>query len=165
MFEVLQKMTVGELLGSFGGILIILATVIQIAPIKLNPWSHIARAIGRAINKEIYDKVDSFEKGIAEKVDNFGDDVKELREMIQEGKDIADMREAKAIRLRILRFGDEILHGVQHSKDHFDEVLLCITEYTQYCDGHKNFANHVTDSTIDLIMRTYKKCLSENKFL
>ena len=45
-----------------GGILLILMTLVQIAPIKINPWSAIAKLIGRAINGEVLKKLDSVEK-------------------------------------------------------------------------------------------------------
>lgn len=46
-------MTIAQLLTSGGGALLILLTLIQIAPIKINPWTALARAIGRAINKDV----------------------------------------------------------------------------------------------------------------
>ena len=46
-------MTIAQLLTSGGGVFLVLVTLIQIAPIKLNPWTAIARAIGRAINKDV----------------------------------------------------------------------------------------------------------------
>ena len=49
-------MTIAQLLTSGGGALFILLTLIQIAPIKVNPWTALARAIGRAINKDVLTK-------------------------------------------------------------------------------------------------------------
>ena len=43
-----RKMTLKEILGTIGGILFVLSVLVQIAPIKLNPWSTLARYIGRA---------------------------------------------------------------------------------------------------------------------
>ena len=39
--------------------------------------------------------------------------------------------ENKAVeaRTRILRFGDEVSHGKNHSRDHFQQVLFDITNY------------------------------------
>ena len=50
-------MTAAEILAG-GGIVLAAMTLIQIAPIKLDPWSAIARAVGRAINKDVIDKLD-----------------------------------------------------------------------------------------------------------
>lgn len=127
--------------------IVALSAIIQISPIKLNPWSWLARHIGRAINKEVIEKVDGLEK-----------DVNNLR---------ADMHEqsARDARARILRFGDEILHGTKHSQEHFDEILACITDYTKYCDEHPEFKNHVTVITTQHILDVYDKCRRENSFL
>ena len=54
-------MSLNEIITSGGGVLLILLTIIQLAPIKVNPWSKIARAIGRAMNVEIMDKLNESE--------------------------------------------------------------------------------------------------------
>lgn len=37
---------------STGGIVIVLAmTVVQLAPVKINPWGWLARKLGKAVNK------------------------------------------------------------------------------------------------------------------
>lgn len=121
-------------------------TLVQLAPIKVNPWTWVARAIGRAINAEVIQKVDKLE----------GD----LRNL----KDRSEEHEAKSCRIRILRFGDEIRHGVHHSKEHFDQILLDITEYENYCNDHPRFKNNMTVITTGVIMSTYQECFKENKF-
>ena len=45
-------MTAAEVLTG-GGIILVAMTLIPIAPSKLDPWSAVARAIGRAINKDV----------------------------------------------------------------------------------------------------------------
>ena len=42
-----------EFIVSGGGLLIALLTVIQISPIQINPWSNLAKAVGKAINSAI----------------------------------------------------------------------------------------------------------------
>lgn len=59
--EELEKMSLSELITGGGGVLLILLTIIQIAPIKVDPWSKIARSIGRAMNVEIMDKLNESE--------------------------------------------------------------------------------------------------------
>ncbi len=102
-------MNIKELLTGGGGVLLVLLTLIQITPVKINPWSWFARKIGRAVNGEL-----------SAKVDKLGIDVRSLRREFEE-------REATVCRTHILRFGDEILHGVRHSKEHFDQILTDIT--------------------------------------
>ena len=46
-------MTLLDIIKSPGGIIFIVLTLVQIAPIKINPWSSIAKFIGHALNGEI----------------------------------------------------------------------------------------------------------------
>lgn len=140
-------MNIKELLTSGGGALLILLTLIQIAPVKINPWSWLAKNIGKAINGEV-----------VEKVDNLSTDIRNLRDECEE-------REATACRTRILRFGDEILHDVRHSKEHFDQILIDITAYENYCASHPDFRNNVAVATIRRINQVYARCISDNDFL
>ncbi len=46
-------MTIAELLACGGGVVALLLTVVQIIPIKVNPWSAIARWLGKALNADV----------------------------------------------------------------------------------------------------------------
>ena len=129
------------------GIFIVILTIIQIAPIKVNPWSFIAKKIGKAMNGEVITKVDKINS-----------DLKEL-------KNVCDEREANACRVRILRFNDEILHDIHHTKEHFDQILIDITAYEDYCRDHPKYKNHVTLLAIDNIRKIYKECEDKHDFL
>ena len=56
MLEFLQSLTSGQ----WTILVIALLSLIQIVPIKINPWSWLGKQIGRAINKEVMDKQDQF---------------------------------------------------------------------------------------------------------
>ena len=140
-------MNIAEIFASGGGVLLIIMTIIQITPIKINPWSWIAQKIGKAVNGEIIDKVDKLST-----------DLQALRNENEE-------REATTCRSRILLFGDEILHGVHHSKEHFDQILLDIEFYENYCDDHRKFRNNIAVATIERIKQVYKDCMKNNSFL
>ena len=140
-------MNLKELLTGGSGVLLAVLTLLQIAPIQVNPWSWLAKKLGKAINGEVVEKVDSL-----------GTDIRNLRDECEE-------REATACRTRILRFGDEILHGVLHSKEHFDQILLDITAYENYCKCHPGFRNNVAVATIRRINQVYAQCISDNDFL
>lgn len=134
--------------GLYGsGAIILLMTLIQISPIKINPWSWIGRCIGRAINGEVLEKVETLTRDVKQ---NKADD---------------DEQWASLSRTHILRFGDEILHGMSHSKEHFNQVLLDISKYEQYCESHPQYINNIATATIQQIKKTYQKCLDENNFL
>lgn len=143
-----------DILLSGGGIILVLMTIIQITPIKINPWSFLSRKLGKAINKDIIDKMDKLD----ENVQNLKTDVQNLREECSE-------RDATLSRARILRFGDEVMHGTPHSKEHYDNILADITAYEKYCDSHPNYINNIAVMTIKYIKEMYHKHLEENNFL
>ena len=134
-------------IGTAGGIVLIVLTLVQISPLKINPWSYIAKVIGRAINGEILEEVNKLKK--------------EIDGMRKENSE----QNAVNCRARILRFGDECLHGVKHTKDHFDQTLRDITAYERYCASHKDFENDITELTSKRIKAIYSHCLDTNDFL
>jgi hypothetical protein len=77
----------------------------------------------------------------------------------------SEEREATTCRARIMRFGDEIYQGHEHTKEHFDQILLDITFYEDYCDSHPKFKNSIAVATIANIKWVYEKCLKEKSFL
>ena len=147
MVEAISQMTWGEIAGAIALGWAGLSTIIEIAPIKVNPWTWLFRAIGRAINAELIEKVEQMDTEIKQIYHDAGE------------------RRAKDARARILRFGDEVFHGVHHSKEHFDDVLHDITEYENYCEAHPEFENDRMQLTSQKIKDTYKKCWEEHSFL
>ena len=91
--------------------------------------------------------------------------MEKLEKTVEAIRDVSDERAAKATRVRILRFGDEILHGIRHSKEHFDQILLDVTEYEQYCKEHPEFVNNMTVLTTQHIKETYSACFEQHDFL
>lgn len=147
MIEAISQMTVGELVGSIALFLTGAATLIEKTSKTMKPLTKLARSIGRAINGDLIDKVEGLEQKI-EKMD-------------QDDK----LQRAKDARTRVLRFGDELIHDVRHTKEHFDDVLRDITEYEKYCDEHPKFENDQMHITAEHIKETYHKCLREHSFL
>lgn len=150
----LEELTLGELLGWGGAILVAMSGVIEVSKIKLNPWSWLARHVGRAINSEVLDKMDAMN----ERVDK-------LSVKVDQSEARQDERDAKLARNHILRFGDEVRVGTRHSKESFDEVLADITAYESYCQAHPEFPNHRTRAAEKFITETYDRCLKEDSFL
>lgn len=131
-----------------------LATLIEITPIKLDPWTALFRAIGKAMNKDIADKLDQQAK-----------DVEGLHTQTQNITARLEQKDAEDARNHILRFGDEIKNKVRHSEEYFNQILDDITKYEQYCETHKDFKNARTVATVQIINEVYQKCLKEKDFL
>ena len=140
--DAIQQMFLGG-----GGALIILMTLIQITPIKINPWSWLGKKIGRMLNGEVLDEVGN------------------LKRELTDHKEKSEERHATLCRAHILRFGDEVLHGVPHSKEGYDNILLDIDSYEEYCDNHPGYKNNVAVETIRHIKKMYQKHLEQDDFL
>lgn len=124
-----------------------LLTLVQIAPVKINPWSWLGKRVGKMLNGEVLDKVDKL-----------GSDVQHLQERYGE-------HEAKAARVRILQFGDELYQNQLHTKERFDQILEDVSDYEDYCRAHPDFPNEKTVMTVERIKAVYQECLKEHSFL
>ena len=147
-------MSLNEICIGSGGILIILLTLIEITPIKLNPWSKICRWIGKQTQHDLTLKIDT----IQEDLKTVKSDLKDLQ--------YADaLKEAQECRYRILRFADECYLGQLHSKEHFGQILSDISTYEKYCEDHPDFPNSVAILAIEQIKGRYNKHLKNHDFL
>lgn len=100
-----------------------------------------------------------------EKDESVSAEVAEVRKDVHElGNALAEDRATNA-RIRILRFSDEVRHGVRHSKESFDQVNLDIDTYRRYCDDHPEYKNNRAVMAIANIQRVYANCLENNDFL
>ena len=140
-------MQLKELITGGGGLLLILLTLVQIAPIKINPWSAIAKAVGRAINADVTKELGE----IKEKLDNH--------------VTMDDRRTADGHRARILHFNNELLREVNHTEEEFNEVLAEIDAYERYCAEHPEYPNNRAIHAISNIKRVYDERLQKHDFL
>lgn len=51
-----------ELFASGSGLLFLVLSMVEIAPIKVNPWSAIARALGSVINRDVIARLDDISR-------------------------------------------------------------------------------------------------------
>lgn len=137
-----------------GGALVLLLTLVQISPIKINPWSALGRLIGKALNGDVLEKLSEIEGKV---------DALEKRDAQQD----AEREQDKALdaRRRILQFADEIRRRDRHSEEHFNNVYEDIKFYSNYCRLHEDFENDRAKTSIKIIEETYEKCVRENDFL
>lgn len=63
---------VKDLLSNSGWGLIILLTLIQIAPIKINPWNSMLKFLGRLMNAELNEKMDGFKGDLSSVKEDIG---------------------------------------------------------------------------------------------
>ena len=147
-------MTLKELFLSSGGILIAVLALIQISPIKVDPFGALARWIGRALNGDVLKKLDEMEKAQAE-----------TREQLDEHIRIDNERNADVHRVQILRFNRELLQEVPHTQEDFVEALSEIDFYKHYCKSHPEYENNRAVLAIENIKRAYMEWQENHKVL
>lgn len=94
----------------------------------------------------------------AETIDRIAEDVKELREDIERGRAIS-------ARIRILTASDEVIHGVKHSQEWWDQVLDDCSFYERYCGAHPDFKNKKAVHAIEHLNEVYSQVYTENAFI
>ncbi len=140
-------MNIHEWIIGGGGLLAVLLTLVQIAPIKVNPWSAIAKAIGRAVNADVLRELDT----VTQKLDTH------IR--------VDDERNADSYRTRILQFNNELLREIMHTREDFIEILAVIDDYESYCRDHEDYKNNRATCAIENIKRVYMERLQKHDFL
>lgn len=115
-------------------------TLVQIVPIKINPWSWIAKGIRKSLGvTDISDKFDKLQKDFMdEKIDRK--------------------------RWNILDFGNSCMQGRRHTKEEWDHCLDDLRWYENYCQKH-NISNGVIHEMAGFLRDKYKELLIKNDFL
>lgn len=133
-------MTLAEILLGGGLGAVALLTLIQIAPVKVDPWSAIAKALGRAINGEVLKEVTDTKSQLEEHI-------------------LTDSRS------KILGFNRELLQHQKHTREDFIEILGVIDSYEDYCKNHPDYKNSRCVHAVANIERVYDQLLVTGDFL
>lgn len=137
IYEVMGKLTGGELAGWAVVLLILLLSLIQIAPVKLNPWDNILGWFGRKINGETDKRLKTVEK--------------QIRDMW-----INNHRQC------ILTFARECRAEIEHSSDEWTNVLNVAEEYEKYVTENKVTNGIITQDT-EYIRKLYQEMSREHR--
>lgn len=140
-------MDLKEIFMGGGGVLVVLLTLVQIAPVKVNPWSAIAKAVGRAVNADV------------------AKELCEIKKKLDDHVTMDDRRTADGHRTRILHFNNELLRSIDHTEEEFNEVLAEIDAYEEYCEEHLEYPNNRAVLAIENIRSNYKERLQKHDFL
>ena len=151
--DIISLATVKNTLSTGGIIFVIIASLLQVSKININPWDSILSWIGDRINKKVNKRLDDMEAQMAGMNVKFDSHIAE-----SEFKEIQDTRRD------ILDFANACMNGRKHTKEQFDFVLKECDDYETYIE-HKDIKNGVVTSAIREIRRIYDKCLQENSFL
>ncbi len=122
----LEKLTAGELAGWAVVLLILFLSILQIAPIRINPWDSVFGWIGDKLN--------------GKKLDEMEDQINQMW--------IDSHRQA------ILTFARECRHQVAHSADEWSHILTVADQYSAYCKK-RNIANGVVKADMEFLKELY----------
>lgn len=123
------------LIGSF--------TLIQISPLKINPWSWLGKQIRQLI---------------------FGDSISELEKEVKEiKKDLLDEK-VSSRRWQVLNFSNSCLHGILHTKEEWDHCLADLEWYEEYCEKN-DIPNGVMKECAKYLRKRYQEHLKNKDFL
>ena len=136
-------------------------TLIQISPLKINPWSMVLkmlkwlwRAFCRSLNDDVLKKLAVMETEQKETMDKLEQHIK-----------LDDEREADKVRTSILHFNNELLRDIPHTKEEFIEILAKIDWYNDFCKTHEDYKNSRAVHAIANIERSYDERLLKHDFL
>ena len=143
-----------DLLPMLPPVLVALLSLVEVSPIKINPWSGLAKWLGRAINGEVLSTMQTIQMAQKAQADALAAHIK-----------ADDERNADTLRMRVLHFNNELLRGDRHTREDFIEILAVIDAYEQYCKNHPNYRNNRASHAIANIGRVYDERLKLRDFL
>ena len=95
---------------------------------------------------------------LEKKIDGIQKDIDNLRSEIKKS-------DALQARRRILRFNDELLSGLKHSKEAFDDIVEDLDIYEKFTSSNPDYINNKCVLAKQHIKDTYLKCEKEGSFL
>lgn len=115
----------------------------------------------RVTNEDIAQSLKEIKKGY----DSQQKDIDGLKATFDDMRTEEATKDAQAARRRILRFNDELLRDVDHSKEYFDDILEDVKTYDNYCKSDPDFQNGKTVMAEKNIKRCYEQCMQKHSFL
>lgn len=146
MEKVIELATLENGLSIGAAIILAAMTLIQISPIKLNPWDSLFKWLGGKLNQGLKKEIDGMKK--------------DLEKHIKESND-KDLRDS---RMQILNFCNSCIRGEKHTKEQFDFIIIQCDDYEKYIEKN-DIKNGVISSAIKEIRRLYDRCIQRNDFL
>lgn len=142
-------------------LLLVVLSIIQITPIKVNPWSRLLKSLGKIINSDLCEKIETVSQQQIQNRDlldkHVSDDAK--------WKEAYEAQKMDELRQTILHFNNELLRKQKHTKEEFVEILAVIDRYKAYCKTHEDYPNSRAVHAISNIERVYDERLIKNDFL
>lgn len=127
--------------GGFVSIIVILSLLIQITPLKLNPWTW----LGDQLNVNLSKRIDKVEKDLTHLDDKLNSHVVE------------------SYRNAILEFADSVMHGKLFTHDKWRQMLKMCNAYETMIH-EEGLINGDATEAIEFIRQKYQKCANTGEF-
>ena len=138
MLELLIENT-KQLLTNPGVITVIVTTVIQISPLKINPWTWVRKVLSDLIYGEVRNDIKSVKAEVTEmKVQNW--------------------------RWNVLDFANSCKNNRRHTLDEWKHTIQQLAEYERYIERNE-ITNGVFEEDARYLREEYQKHCRENDFL
>ena len=130
-----------------------LSVIIQITPIKLNPWSRIFKWFGNAINGEV-----------KESINNVNQSINTINTKMTNMEGEMRTNEKDRIRWEVLDFANSCHNGVNHSKDEFLHIITLNDKYKELLKLTKD-NNGVFEAEYQYVYDLFQKKQQDSSFL
>ena len=137
LFDFVSKMTAGEVAGWGLIVLVLLLSLVQISPLKLNPWDRIFGWIGQKVNGKMQKQLEALQKQVNDLWIN-------------------------AHRQSILTFARECRADFHHAAEEWNHILAVADEYEQYC-LRNTVSNGVVKADTQYIRDLYQQLSREHR--
>ncbi|MBQ0165348.1 MAG: hypothetical protein KBS75_09170 [Bacteroidales bacterium] len=131
----------------------VLALFIKIPKVELPIWRWILEGIGKSINAPLSAKIAELSAQISN-----------VDKLLNEHIKTQEEAEITACRRRILRFWDEVMMGVRHSQEHWNNIMEDVDGYHTYCESHPNYHNSKATRAMSLLTDKFNE-LTPQDFL
>lgn len=121
-------------------------TLIQIAPIKIDPWTSLLKFISKALLKETNDKVDS------------------LALEIKKVQDSGNTRYINSMRWEILTFSNSCRRDIKHTREEWEHIIQLLKDYEIFI-SENDITNGVIEQETEYLRELYQNRLYANDFL
>lgn len=125
---------------------IALSLIVDISPIKINPWKTAFKWIGQLITADVMKEI------------------REIKETQKEQQATIDENEKDRIRYEVLDFANSCRRGVHHTKDEFEHIISLHSKYELLLQK-TNDENGVFTEEYKYILEIYHECQREDKFV
>mgnify|MGYP001778470766 FL=1 len=143
-----------DLLSMLPPVLVALLSLVEVSPIKINPWSGLAKWLGRAFNAEVLADLKAVQKA-----------QQDTRSALDKHQAADDEYKAECHRAALLAFNTSLLRGELHTQEDFFDAFRHIDQYEDYCRSHPGYKNNRASHAIANIGRVYDERLKARDFL